>query len=181
MSPMSLSHVIDQIVRDKARRMALEDQQRGRASDIPHSLYVEQIAELLGITKRQLYRYMDGSTSPASSTLLQLCLICESSLPLKWLDREYRAIVRTQGGDVNRNDVIGLVSHEMEEAARSAREVLLAIEDGQVTPDALEELSKMLDHASDAMMDVKVALQAIAKSGTPAPIPFDRSRAARRA
>jgi transcriptional regulator with XRE-family HTH domain len=125
MSPFSLSHILDQVVRDQAGRMALEARQHGRASDIPESYYLERIADRSGVTKRQLYRWLAGEASPSTAMLLRLCEICETTLPIEWLCREVGLTYARKGGvHLELRDLVQLVSRELQDASAVAQDVL---------------------------------------------------------
>jgi transcriptional regulator with XRE-family HTH domain len=168
MSQFTLHYTIDMIVRDKAGRMALEDRECGR-SDVPASLYIERIADRVGVAKRTIYRFMDGSQSPSANMLRQLCTVCESPIPLEYQIKEYRALVR-QGAmePASRRDIVSLTSAEMEDVAKTVRATLDAVRDGRVTKNEADAVARSVAELLDATMDLQTAVQSMAEPADPA-------------
>ncbi len=167
MSPFSLGHILHQVIQDAASRMALAAREAGKAADIPTSYYIERIADRLGITKRQLYRYMEGSTSPAVTTITRICEICESTLPVEWQCREvglgfYRR-VKSAGAD--RKDVVSLVAAQLKEGSEAAQCSLKYFEDDEISVNEYRALEQELDQAADAITATKSALRAKMEAG----------------
>jgi transcriptional regulator with XRE-family HTH domain len=162
MSPFSIAHVIDQVVHDAASRMALDSQQRGAARDIPRALYIEQIADRLGVTKRQLYRYMDGSTSPSVATLIRLCEVCDSTLPVAWITREVEHLQKP-AAPATKRDLVDVAATELQAAASVTSEVLAALADGELSPAEWRALEPHLDDTLDKMMDLKSRLRTMVR------------------
>lgn len=159
MSPFSIAHIIDQVVHDAASRMALEAQQRGAARDIPRALYIEAIAERLGVTKRQLYRYMDGSTSPSVATTIRLCEVCESNLPAAWIAREVEHLTKREPKPATR-DLVMMAATELQAGSSVTAEVLKAIEDGEISPAEWRQIEPHIDDFVEKVMRLKAAMRA---------------------
>ena len=167
MSPFSLSHILDQVVRDQAGRMALEGRQQGRASDIPESYYMERIADRAGVTKRQLYRWVSGETSPSTAMLLRLCEICETTLPVEWLCREVGLhYSRTGKVRLDGRELVLLVSRELQDASAVAKDVLQAMEDGIISLEEAGLIEAEIDRAIDDLTSVKQIVAASAMDPT---------------
>lgn len=166
MSPFNLCHILHQVIQDYASRLALAAREAGKAADIPVAYYMDRIADQLGITRRHLYRYMEGATSPSVATLLALCRICESTLPVEWLCREVGlGYYRRVPAPAARRDLIGLVAAQLKEGAEAGQLAIKAAEDEVISVDEYRSLERELDEAADALTALKSDLRARMEAG----------------
>ena len=111
------------------------------------------------MTKRQLYRYMDGSTSPSVATLIRICDVCESEIPGAWVWREVQHLVKHPPAPARR-DLVMLCATELQAASSVTAEVLRAAEDGEISPAEWRALEPHLDELVEKVMDLKSRLRA---------------------
>jgi transcriptional regulator with XRE-family HTH domain len=157
---------INQAVRDEAARLALADQQHGAPADIPQSRYLDEIADMLGITTVHLYRIMRGAQDPGVSMVRRLSQICHTKLLVAYQCREvglgyYDLGVR----EAEPKDLVGLVSHQLQDASRVAQKSLELLMDGDVSLTDRNTLVPMMEDAMDAIAALRD--QVIARTSDP--------------
>jgi transcriptional regulator with XRE-family HTH domain len=150
------AHYVDQVVREQAARLALEDQQHGAAADIPQSKYLEQIADSLGITTTHLYRYMCGAASPSVAMVRDLSRVCQTKLLVAWQCRGvglsyYQRSVRP----AEPRDLVEMVSHELRDTSQVAHDVLEDLADGSISINERDRLVPEIDDAIDSLQALK--------------------------
>jgi len=165
MSPFTFSHILHQRVHDWASRQSQEARERNQ--EIPPAVFIDKLGGMLGVTKRQVYRYLGGECTPPADTLVQLCRLIESTGPVEWLAREvglgfYRR-APIQGS--SSADTLSRVAAQLKECTEAGQTALQAWNDNHISANEYQVLQHELEQAMDACMDLLSDMRAKVEAG----------------
>jgi transcriptional regulator with XRE-family HTH domain len=161
MSPYSCSDLLSSDIHNHVSREAQADRERGRT--VPEAMYLDRLAQRIGVGRRQLYRYMSGEQMPTWEQIAALYgVIGGPARAVEQLAREC-GLTPVRGGatgEGTRRDLVGLVAGALREGAEAGQAALASCDDGEISPNEYRACEREIVQAQDALTALLSALRA---------------------
>ena len=163
MTHLTHAHILQQAVHDWASREAQDAREKGQ--NVPLGIFIERLAERVGVSRRMIYKYLSGECTPQPDTLVAICDLIESTLPVEWYCRQVKlGFYRRPRGDGGRPaDMLQMTATQLKESAQAGQVALRAIADGQISINELLDIQKQFEEAQDSLTALFSALKGAAE------------------